>query len=66
LNLKVICAWCRCSLGEKACYSLDERLPAITHSICSICKQRVFDGMNDTLKQSAQKKTDYYGKEIQQ
>ena len=55
--LKIICAWCRCSLGEKACHSLDERLPAITHSICPVCQQRVFGEMDYTPEQSDQTKT---------
>jgi hypothetical protein len=57
LNLKIICAWCRCSLGEKVCNSLDARLPAITHSICPVCMKRVFGEMENTLEQSDQTKT---------
>jgi len=57
VNLKIICAWCRCSLGEKVCNSFDARLPAITHSICPVCQQRVFGEMNDTPEQSDQTKT---------
>jgi hypothetical protein len=44
MKLSYICAWCRCSLGELPYEYLDERLPAVSHGICTVCSAKLFGG----------------------
>lgn len=39
--MRIVCAWCSASMGEKP--PLDDQ--SETHSICQSCRQKTFDGL---------------------
>jgi hypothetical protein len=54
MKIKRICAWCIRDMGWANYVNFDERLPRITHSICSECHTKVLDDLNqsDTLNRN--------------